>query len=76
MANKLKILVAPTHVEGTLGRIVEFPDGSVVTQIWEAGKWVTDRSKVISVLKGRRAGKKTMTNFQIPEGDRLPGELP
>jgi hypothetical protein len=73
---KVKVIVGPTKVAGSLGRMVEFPDGRVITQIWTGSRWVTDRTKVVSVLKGKRAGKDTMASFNLPESDKTPGELP
>ncbi|HKZ52236.1 MAG TPA: hypothetical protein VJ085_03045 [Candidatus Acidoferrales bacterium] len=75
-ALRVKVIVGPTKVAGSLGRMVEFPDGRVITQIWTGSRWVTDRTKVVSVLKGKRAGKDTMASFNLPESDKTPGELP
>jgi len=73
---KVKVLVGPTKVEGSLGRMLECPNGRVITQIWNGSRWVTDSTKVVSVLQGKRAGKDTMASFNLLESDKARGELP
>jgi hypothetical protein len=61
------ILVSLTCVDGSPGRIVTYPDGSVIVQKWVGRKWVTDRKRVAGPTKAEPVGDETLTGFQVPQ---------
>jgi hypothetical protein len=61
------ILVSPTCVDGSPGRIVTYPDGSVIVQKWVGQKWVTDKKRVARPAKAESVGDETLTDFQVPQ---------
>jgi hypothetical protein len=63
-ARKL-ILVSPTRVDGAPGRVVTYPDGSVMVQKWVKGRWVTDQNRVVAQPKPEPAGDETLADFTV-----------
>lgn len=61
------IFVSPTSVDGSPGRIVTYPDGSVVIQKWQGGKWVTDKKRVAGRAQVEPVGDETLTDLQAPQ---------
>lgn len=56
--NKL-ILVSPTSLDGAPGRILTYPDGTIVVQVWNGSKWVSDKSRVVAANKAEPEKPKT-----------------
>jgi hypothetical protein len=42
------ILVSPTSVNGAPGRILTYPDGTIVVQVWNGSTWVSDKSRIVA----------------------------
>lgn len=42
------ILVSPTSVNGAAGRILTYPDGAIVVQVWNGSAWVSDKSRIMA----------------------------
>lgn len=45
------VIVSPTSVDGKPARIVTYPDGKVIVQLWTKSGWETDTSRVVSEKK-------------------------
>jgi hypothetical protein len=63
-ARKL-IFVSPTRVDGAPGRVVTFPDGSIMVQKWVNRRWVTDQNRVVAQSKPEPADDETLANFTV-----------
>jgi hypothetical protein len=59
------IVVSLTSVDGSVGRILSYPDGSVVVQKWDGRTWVTDKQRVAVPANNETVGEETLADFSL-----------
>lgn len=59
------ITVSPTCIDGVLGRIVTYPDGSMMIQKWVNRTWVTDEKRIVGQGQPQPAPDDTLANYTV-----------
>lgn len=59
------IVVSLTSVDGSPGRILTYPDGSIVIQKWDGRTWVTDKHRVAVPAIKETVEDETLADFSL-----------